>query len=71
MLSRRSMSYYSYDTSERRQARAWAQARSQRVQRFWLWFWCAVGAAFLLVSLALAGNVATALIAGFMPHAHG
>ena len=64
------MSYYRYGAAESRPVRGWAQPRGQRATRFWTWFWCIVGAAFLIVSLAVAGNVATLLASGFLPHSH-
>ena len=46
------------------------RARAQRKHHFWLWFWCALGAAFLVLSLAMSHDVGQMLVSGFLAHPH-
>ncbi len=47
------------------------KARAERAQRFWLWFWAVLAAAFLAFCLSAARDAAAVLIAGFLTHPHG
>ena len=47
-----------------------ARERAQRKHHFWVWFWCVLTAAFLLLSLAMSHDVARLLVSGFLAHPH-